>query len=237
MLLRSGKAKEMNDGVVKVLNKITDLLVLNILFLVSCIPVVTVGAALSSMYAVSLRSVRYEDGYVFQTYWKAFKRNFKQSTIVWLVYLVLGVLLWIDVRFFSQVDLGILSRVFFAVTIAIIFLLWMLSIWLFPVIAKMDDRLIVQVTNAAKMAVGYFFPYTAACMLIQGAAVYLAVINIGMMMLMLVLGFAGVSYMCSFFIYKVFASHIKEDPASEYDMLYPPQKDAQEKHREEEEKR
>ena len=43
--------------------------------------------------------------------------------------------------------------------------------------------------------------------------------------------------MCSFFIYKVFASHIKEDPASEYDMLYPPQKDAQEKHIEVEEKR
>ena len=212
---------DVNNGIVRALNKLTDLLVLNLLFLVCCLPVVTAGAALTAMYAVSLRSVRYGDGYVVRTFFASFKENLKQSTAAWLICLAIGALAFIDLRFFGQIELGGFSRYMKLIVLAILIFVWMVCIWLFPLIAKMRDSLKTQIANAAKMAVAYFFPYTAACMIIQGAAVYLAIINLGMMMMMLVLGFAGVSYICSFFIYKVFARLIKEEPASEDDPLYP----------------
>lgn len=56
------------NPVIAFLNKMADLILLNLIFLLCCIPVVTIGPAITALYAVSLRSVRYGDGYVIQTF-------------------------------------------------------------------------------------------------------------------------------------------------------------------------
>ena len=212
----------MDNVVMRVLNKLTDILVLNILFVVCSLPIFTIGASMTAMYTVSLRSVRYGDGYVCRTFFAAFKRNFKQSTAAWLMILGIGLLLFFDLRFWGIMKdrMPAYSNIFTAISYGIGIFLWIVVMWLFPVMAKMDDRLFTQIKNAAKMAVAFFFPNTVLCLLIQGAAVYLAVHNVGMMMLMAVLGFAGISYMCSFFFYKAFSRFITEEPASEDDPLF-----------------
>ena len=70
------------NPVIAFLNKMADLILLNLIFLLCCIPVVTIGPAITALYAVSLRSVRYGDGYVIQTFFRSFKQNFKQSFVV-----------------------------------------------------------------------------------------------------------------------------------------------------------
>jgi uncharacterized membrane protein YdjX (TVP38/TMEM64 family) len=59
-------------------------------------------------------------------------------------------------------------------------------------------------------------------------AAYLAYINGPMLMLMLVMGFATVSYICSFFIYRVFANHIEEESLGSEDVLFPLRKKSNE---------
>jgi uncharacterized membrane protein YesL len=211
-----------DNFVIRALNKMTDLLVLNIMFIVFSLPVVTIGAALTAMYAVSLKSVRYGDGYVAKRFLVAFKDNFKQATLAWLIILTAGVLLFLDIRFWQQVDFGVYGKVMLAVSYAIAGVLIVWATWVFPVISKMRDKLSAQLKNAAKMAVGYFIPYTLVLVLIEVAAVYCAIVNVGMMMIMLVIGFAGVSYICSFFIYSVFAKIITEDSLGDDDLLYGP---------------
>ncbi len=211
-----------DNFVIRALNKMTDLLVLNIMFIVFSLPVVTIGAALTAMYAVSLKSVRYGDGYVAKRFLEAFKDNFKQATLAWLIILTAGVLLFLDIRFWQQVDFGVYGKVMLAVSYAIAGVLIVWVTWVFPVISKMRDKLSAQLKNAAKMAVGYFIPYTLVLVLIEVAAVYCAIVNVGMMMIMLVIGFAGVSYICSFFIYSVFAKIITEDSLGDDDLLYGP---------------
>ena len=240
-----GSGMNTDSFVVRALNKLTDLLVLNILFIVCSLPVVTMGAALTAMYAVSLRSVRYGDGYVVPTFFKAFKRNFAQSTAAWLIVLAAGALLFIDLRFFGALsslsigeagaqDLALsgsvvsgaqlmspqVARICSGAAYVIAFFLWAVVIWLFPVISKMDDSFGAQILNSARIAFGFFIPYTLICMVIQGLAVFAAVNNVPFMMMMLVLGASGVSYICSFFIYKVFSKLIDEDPAGEDDPLF-----------------
>ena len=211
-----------DNFVVRALNKMTDILVLNILFVLCSLPIFTIGASLSAMYTVNLRSIRYGDGYVVRTFFTAFKRNFKQSTAAWLIVLGIGFLLFVDLHFWGVMKdvMPAYSTIFTVLSYGIGILLWMVALWLFPVIAKMEDKLLTQIKNSAKMAFGFFFPYTFFCMLIQGGAVFLATRNTGMMMIMLVLGFAGVSYMCTFFHYKVFSRLITEEPASDDDPLY-----------------
>ncbi len=209
-----------DSPLIRFLNKSADLLVLNLLFLISCVPIVTIGAAITAMYAVNLRSVRYGDGYVFQNYTKAFMGNFKQATGAWLIMLAGWVLIYIDVRFWSAANAGMLSRAMLAVSYAIAAGLFALQTWLFPVIAKMRDPLKVQFANAAKMAVGYFIPYTVICLLIHFVVFYMAYVNVAMLVVLLVVGFAAVSYICSFFLYKVFSMLITEESLGADDLLY-----------------
>lgn len=209
-----------DSPVVRFLNKGADLLILNLLFLISCVPVVTIGAAITAMYSVNLHSVRYGDGYVFQNYTKSFMRCFKQATLAWLIMLVGWVLIYIDVQFWSAAEAGMLTKVMIAVSYAIAAGLFALQNWLFPVIAKMEDTLKAQFANAAKMAVGYFIPYTIVCLLIKGVVGYMAYVNAAMLVVLSVIGIAAVSYICSFFIYKVFSKHISEESLGIDDLLY-----------------
>ena len=80
-----------DNVIVRALNKICDMCCLNVLWLVCCIPVFTIGASTTALYTVMLKMVKNEEGYIFRGFFKAFKENFKQSTIMWLILLVLGI--------------------------------------------------------------------------------------------------------------------------------------------------
>lgn len=209
-----------DNVVLQFLNKMTDLFLLNALFLLCSLPIVTVGASLTSMYAVSLRSIRYGDGYIIKTFFKSFKQSFKQATLAWLLFLVFAVVLFVDYHFWQQVNMGTISNTMKLVSVAIAFFVVMIFQWLFPVIAKMQDSFGRQIKNAAAMAVGYFVPYTLICMLLTFAVAYFVYTNVAAMVVMLMIGFSLITYVQSFFFYKVFAKFIDETPASDDDLLY-----------------
>jgi uncharacterized membrane protein YesL len=69
------------------LSKVADLVILNLLVLLCCIPVITAGAALTGMHYVLLKMARDEEGYIVRSYFKSFKENFLQATGMWLIFL------------------------------------------------------------------------------------------------------------------------------------------------------
>ena len=90
------------DGpLMQLLSHISRLMALNICFLVCCIPVVTAGASLTAMYAVLLLP---EDGGTVSRFFREFRRNFKQSTILWLLLLGAGVVLLLDYQLMGNLD-------------------------------------------------------------------------------------------------------------------------------------
>lgn len=209
-----------DNPVVWFLNKMTDLLVLNFIFLICCIPVVTIGPAITAMYYVNMRSIRYGDGYVLRTFFSSFKRNFWQALAAWLMTLAVAGLFLVDILFWLQNDFGALSTVMAAVSSFFAFLCFVVVIWIFPVIAKMENRFLIQVKNAAALAVAHFFPYTLVCTLLIFGAFYAAYVSLAADVLFLLIGFSLLSYILSFFLYKVFAKYLKEEPVGENDPLY-----------------
>lgn len=75
--------------VVRVFDRFGDLFMLNIMFVVSCIPIFTIGAALTALYTVTNKMVKNEEGPVSQEYWRAFKVNFKEATKIWLIMMLI----------------------------------------------------------------------------------------------------------------------------------------------------
>ena len=99
-------------------------------------------------------------------------------------------------------------------------LLFMVAVWLFPLLAKMEGSLKEQFSNACKMAIGYFFPYTMVVVGLPLLVGFLAYINGPMLMLVGVMGFSTIAYISSHFFYKVFANHIQEESLGSDDLLF-----------------
>ena len=78
------------------MDKIGDLVILNFLWLICCLPVITIGASAAAMCAVAMKMAAGEDPVIARTFFKVFKENFKQSTGTFLLFLISGALLLID---------------------------------------------------------------------------------------------------------------------------------------------
>ena len=83
-----------DNPVWRFIGKFGDLIILNILWLVCSIPVITIGASTTAVYYVTLKLARDDDGYTIRSFFKSFKENFKQSTVIWLILLAVGVILY-----------------------------------------------------------------------------------------------------------------------------------------------
>ena len=74
-----------SNPVIRGLTKLADLMWLNALFIITSLPVFTIGAAAAALYYESMRVVQGEESYITRDFFKAFKNNFKQATAVWMV--------------------------------------------------------------------------------------------------------------------------------------------------------
>ena len=75
------KIFDLDNGFMRGLSRSTDLIVLNVLFLVCSLLVVTFGASLSALYSMTLKMVRNEEDYTVRGFFKAFRENLKQGMI------------------------------------------------------------------------------------------------------------------------------------------------------------
>lgn len=84
-------------------NKFCDLIAVNLVILIFCIPFFTIGTSITAMHYVLLKILRDElSGGVISNFWTAFKSNFRQATLLWLIYLPVGVLIGLDLLLFHK---------------------------------------------------------------------------------------------------------------------------------------
>ena len=79
----------------RILNRMTELVLLNFIFILTCLPVLTIGASVAALYSVTLKMARNEEGYVIRGYFKGFAENFGQATMFWIIELLLYAHLWV----------------------------------------------------------------------------------------------------------------------------------------------
>lgn len=132
--------------------KVTDMICLSFLFLISCIPVITIGTAVTALYYTVNKVIKNDNGYISKEYIKSFKKNFKQSTLVWLLVLVLSCILGADMYILQTwgengSKLGILSVVI--LILGAFFVAWVL--YLFAYMARFENTIRQTMKNAFLM--------------------------------------------------------------------------------------
>lgn len=200
---------DVDSAVTSILNKITNTLVLNVCFLISCLPVITAGAAVTALYSVNLKMVRNEESYVCRTYWKSFKENFKQSTLCWLLMLVIGLVFGLDFLVVKNVK-GTGGKILMTAVIILFVMYGIVLMYVFPYMARFQDKLGVSIKNA--LMIGGGNPgYTITLLFISAACAAITFVSLEVFLravfVWIVVGFSLLSYFNSFFFRRLFEKY------------------------------
>lgn len=200
-----------DSPVMRFLARIGDLIILNLIFVVSCVPVVTIGTALSALYSVAMRIVRGEDPAVIREYVKAYKMNFKDATVVWLILAAVGGLLFLDFRLIGMFkgSLYTVLRLLLGVVLGI----WLLIFqYVFAYIGRFKNSVFQSLKNALFLSAAHI-PSTV---MLLGITVGLLVITLFTSRTFVIgtilwtfFGFALLAYVQSFLLCRIFAKYEK----------------------------
>ena len=157
-----------DSPIMQFLSRITDLFILNFLFLICSIPIVTIGAAATALYSVTLKMAKNEESYIFSSFFRAFKSNFKHSTVSWLILLLAGIVLAMDYR-----AVGIMGGSFQQIFSFLLFFLCIIflfpAIYIFPYIARFENTIKNSLKNAFIISIAQL-PYTVLLLQIGRAS-------------------------------------------------------------------
>lgn len=153
------------------LNKAADLMILNILTLVCCIPIITAGASITAMHYMALKMARNEECYIVRDFFKSFKLNFKQATLIWLLVFFILVVLVGDFYIMNYMEMAF-GNVLKIILTVIAFVALFTYMFLFPVLARFDNTIIRTFKNAFFIGIMQF-PKTILMMILSVAPVVL----------------------------------------------------------------
>ena len=135
------------------MSRVADLVILNLLWLLFCIPVFTIGASTAAMYRVTLNMVRGEGGGVVRSFWASFKLNFKQGVLLFLILLIPTLLVIVEVEIYLS---GVVAQ---SIWMGVVFcfpalLVSLIGAYIYPLLAQFDNSIKNMLKNACLLAIG-----------------------------------------------------------------------------------
>lgn len=199
--------------------RVSDLIILNLIFMLSCIPIVTIGASISALHSVCLKIVRGQESYMWQGFWKAFRQNFKQGTILWIISILLFIFINMDYTILNAVDIPFFSYLKVALG-AVSAILFSMFIYVFPVIAHFKCTIRQAIKNALFMTIGHL-PFSIILVVMYSLIFLLATWNVKTLALVIVVaticGFSVVTLTACIIFDRIFKKYEPEqEPVPEY---------------------
>lgn len=137
----------------RTMSRVADLVLLNLCYLLTCLPAFTIGAASAALYTVCFRFGSEEEKGVIRSYFRAFRENLKRGIGLWLIVLLCGATALINAWIFYAMPGGLR---FLSVLFAILFVLAVIVFgYAFPLLSQFDDGVWPTLRNALILGLGY----------------------------------------------------------------------------------
>lgn len=209
-----GRFFNMDNKFFVFMGRLADLCMLNILCIICCLPVVTAGASLTALYYVTMKMVRNEESYIFRSFFKSFKQNFRQATVINLIMLAAAALLYLDTRITKAMayPVGkILAMIFALFTMIYLIIL----LYLYPVLAKFYNSIKNTFKNALLMGIRHL-PYTFLMLAVCASPLLILFIpsfqvQMFLILVLILIGPALAAYCNSHFFVRIFDKYIPEE--------------------------
>lgn len=170
---------------------------INALFILGCLPIVTIGASYAALNSVIIKMIRDVPIYAFEDFKLGFKNNFKQGTIAMLINALIGVLVYIAYMFYLQ---EAPTLTYFVIAVAVLLLLF--GNYVYPLLVSVELPLKGVYQNS--FMIGMLCLFYSILNLVLGIGVFV----LGVLMFpisifyILTIGFAFSAFINCFITYK-----------------------------------
>lgn len=147
-----GKLFNLDSPLWRFVSKVGDLIALNFMFIITSIPIITIGASTTALYSTTLKVAKKEEVHIIKGFIKEFKENFKQGTIIWLIMLLFGVVLFLDFRMINILPAKLYT--FMNVMLVAITILYVLILtYIFAYISRFKASVKLAFKNSLAMSI------------------------------------------------------------------------------------
>lgn len=193
----------MDSGIMRALAKITDLMLLQFMFILTSIPVFTIGAGLTALFSATRKLKHDSVTSVVRAYFAEFKSNFKQSTIVWILFLLAGGLLFFDITYYGAQEKTGLNTLMLMGAWVLVVVVYLAAVYVFPLIAWFENGVKAQLKNALLMSISHFLT-TVLVTVVYGL---FALMGMVVLPLFVFIGFSGAIYISGRLISLALSKH------------------------------
>ena len=204
-----GSILRIDGPVYHFLSRVVELILLNILFILCSLPIITIGASVTAMFSITLKMVRGEEGGLISGFWQAFKNNFKQSTLVWVFLSLSGMILALN-YFFLQFYTGNFTTIILISLVMFTVIFCMYLVLIFPYIARYKCTIKQACVNVLKISIANPYLMLLIIVITLGSTIlmffssYVFVIKL---YLDIFIGFSLITYISSFMIRSMFEKY------------------------------
>lgn len=188
---------------------VADIVTLHFLWLLCSLPVFTIGASTTALYYSAMKRIRTDEGYVSKNFFKAFKANFRQSTIIWLIMAAIGIILYVDLRI-GMAAPGLLGRIMLISCSVLLIPFFLILLYIFPVQAKFDNPIRDNFKNAILMSL-HNIHYSLLMAAIIAIFVFLGLFYQPFIGVMLVCGAGLLGYLLSNIFVQIFRKYLPDE--------------------------
>ena len=200
----------MESPVFRFLETMTDFIVLNVIFLCTCIPVITIGPAVCALFSVTLQEAREEHGYMVRPYLQALKANFKSAFQLSLIYAAAGAVLLFNLVFWIQYD-TLAGKLVFLILVFCSFIYLFSLCYGMALNARFENTVRRTLKNSILIALSNM-KYSVVLLLLLALSVTLYCMSGACRIFFIIFGFAFISYCQAYILVKVFEKYEPERP-------------------------
>ena len=145
-----GRFFSYDGGIMQALSKLFDCICLAILWIICCVPIFTIGASTTALYYAYNKAIRQKRSYALKEFFHGFKISFKQSTVVWLIVMLVYVVTIVDLMVLRGMAESFgFAKIILAFILAMIIFLTMWMTYVFPYIARFENHTKAAIKNSA----------------------------------------------------------------------------------------
>lgn len=137
-------------------NKLGGIIAASAMWLIGCIPIITIGTSTTALYYATVKSVRKETGYIAKEFWRSYKMNLKKGSLSTFIMLAFSLVYGLELYLLHHNQLQVTAIWELASKLLLLFLVLIFA-YLFPVMSRFDMPLSKMWILAFVMSIRYFY--------------------------------------------------------------------------------
>ncbi|MGM0126074.1 hypothetical protein IGI37_003475 [Enterococcus sp. AZ194] len=194
------------------MERIYQILLLNVVFVISCLPLVTIGAAVASAYGTAYKMITHSEGVLYKEYLHQFKVNFVSATKMWLLIVALLVTGVWTFPYLQGYMIG--NKLAYYLVMVMMAFLILMGLYLFALIARFQNTVSGTIVNAMILSLKHL-PFSIIVFFVTLFGVFIVPVYLPkLLFIWLFMGFGTVIYINANIFMKIFTQYVITEEGS-----------------------